>query len=136
MNTIKSRLIKELHNIKNAGLYKNERIINSQQSTEISVNNKKVLNFCANNYLGLANNQTLIKAAKDGLDRWGFGLSSVRFICGTQSIHKILESFLDYRERLCHVIHVSIRHVRLCLIIMPDRRRDGSVEIIVLFTAS
>ena len=92
MNTIKSRLIKELHNIKNAGLYKNERIINSQQNTEISVNNKKVLNFCANNYLGLANNQTLIKAAKDGLDKWGFGLSSVRFICGTQDIHKILES--------------------------------------------
>ena len=106
MNTIKSRLIKELHNIKNAGLYKNERIINSQQSTEISVNNKKVLNFCANNYLGLANNQTLIKAAKDGLDKWGFGLSSVRFICGTQDIHKILESkisnFLDTEDTILY----------------------------------
>jgi len=106
LNTIKSRLIKELHNIKNAGLYKNERIINSQQSTEISVNNKKVLNFCANNYLGLANNQTLIKAAKDGLDKWGFGLSSVRFICGTQDIHKILESkisnFLDTEDTILY----------------------------------
>ncbi len=106
MNTIKSRLQKELHNIKNAGLYKNEWIINSQQSTEIIVNDKKVLNFCANNYLGLANNQTLIKAAKDGLDKWGFGLSSVRFICGTQYIHKILENkiskFLETEDTILY----------------------------------
>ena len=91
MNTIQSRLQKELTDIKDAGLYKQERIIQSQQSTEISVNNKTVLNFCANNYLGLANHPQLIQAAKDGVEKWGFGLSSVRFICGTQSIHKQLE---------------------------------------------
>ena len=91
MNTIQTRLQKELKDIKDAGLYKQERIIQSQQSTEISVNNKTVLNFCANNYLGLANHPQLIRAAKDGVEKWGFGLSSVRFICGTQSIHKQLE---------------------------------------------
>ena len=91
MNTIQTRLQKELKDIKDAGLYKQERIIQSQQSTEISVNNKTVLNFCANNYLGLANQPQLIQAAKDGVEKWGFGLSSVRFICGTQSIHKQLE---------------------------------------------
>jgi glycine C-acetyltransferase len=91
VNTIQTRLQKELTDIKDAGLYKQERIIQSQQSTEISVNNKTVLNFCANNYLGLANHPQLIQAAKDGVEKWGFGLSSVRFICGTQSIHKQLE---------------------------------------------
>ena len=91
MNTIQTRLQKELTDIKDAGLYKQEHIIQSQQGTEISVNNKTVLNFCANNYLGLANHPQLIQAAKDGVEKWGFGLSSVRFICGTQSIHKQLE---------------------------------------------
>ena len=91
MDTIPQRLAIELAEIKSAGLYKDERIIESQQSAEITVNNENVLNFCANNYLGLSNDERLIKAAQDGLDEWGFGLSSVRFICGTQSIHKILE---------------------------------------------
>ena len=95
MNTITQRLATELAEIKSAGLYKDERIIESQQSPEIVVNNEKVLNFCANNYLGLSNDARLIKAAQDGLDEWGFGLSSVRFICGTQSIHKILENNLS-----------------------------------------
>ena len=95
MDTIKQRLKSELAEIKLAGLYKDERIIESQQSAEITVNNKNVLNFCANNYLGLSNDRRLIKAAQDGLDEWGFGLSSVRFICGTQSIHKILEDRLS-----------------------------------------
>lgn len=95
MDTIKQRLTGELAEIKLAGLYKDERIIESQQSTEITVNNKNVLNFCANNYLGLSNDGRLIKAAQDGLDEWGFGLSSVRFICGTQAIHKILEDKLS-----------------------------------------
>ena len=92
MYTIKENLKKEIKNIKNKGLYKDERIIQSPQNTEIFVNNKKVINFCANNYLGLSNHPSLIKAAIDGLEKWGFGLSSVRFICGTQSIHKTLES--------------------------------------------
>ena len=95
MNTITQRLATELAEIKSAGLYKDERIIESQQSAEIVVNNENVLNFCANNYLGLSNDFRLVKAAQDGLDEWGFGLSSVRFICGTQSIHKTLENKLS-----------------------------------------
>jgi len=91
LNTIKKRLQEELNNIKKANLFKKERIIQSQQSAEINVNNKIVLNFCANNYLGLANHPDLIETARKGVKKWGFGLSSVRFICGTQDIHKILE---------------------------------------------
>jgi len=91
LNTIQHRLQEEISGIKEAGLYKQERIIESQQQAEITVNKKQVLNFCANNYLGLANHPHLIQAAKDGVEKWGFGLSSVRFICGTQSIHKQLE---------------------------------------------
>ncbi len=91
MNTIQNRLQEEISGIKEAGLYKQERIIESQQQAEITVNEKQVLNFCANNYLGLANHPQLIQAAKYGIEKWGFGLSSVRFICGTQSIHKQLE---------------------------------------------
>ena len=91
MNTIQNRLQDEISGIKEAGLYKQERIIESQQQAEITVNKKQVLNFCANNYLGLANHPELIQAAKEGIEKWGFGLSSVRFICGTQSIHKQLE---------------------------------------------
>jgi len=91
LNTIQNRLQEEISGIKEAGLYKQERIIESQQQAEITVNEKQVLNFCANNYLGLANHPQLIQAAKDGVEKWGFGLSSVRFICGTQSIHKQLE---------------------------------------------
>ena len=81
----------ELNRIKNDGLYKKERIIESDQNANISVNNKTVLNFCANNYLGLSNNSDIIKSAQTALEQWGFGLSSVRFICGTQTIHTKLE---------------------------------------------
>ena len=95
MNTSKKRISKELDDIKSAGLYKNERIIETPQSAKISVDKKEVLNFCANNYLGLSDDKRLINAAKDGLDNWGFGLSSVRFICGTQSIHRQLEKYLS-----------------------------------------
>jgi len=91
LNTIQNRLKDEISAIKTAGLFKQERIIESQQQAEITVNEKTVLNFCANNYLGLSNHPELIQAAKDGVEKWGFGLSSVRFICGTQSIHKQLE---------------------------------------------
>ena len=82
----------ELDNIHDSGLYKNERQIQSSQSSEIMVNGESVINFCANNYLGLSNHPEIIKAAKAALDKWGFGLSSVRFICGTQNIHKQLET--------------------------------------------
>ena len=85
----KSYLENELSNISEAGLYKNERIIISAQGAAIRVlDGKEVLNFCANNYLGLSNNPSLIQAAKDALDTHGYGMSSVRFICGTQDLHK------------------------------------------------
>ena len=82
----------ELTNIENDGLYKKERIITSQQSAEIEVGGKRLLNFCANNYLGLSNNTEVMKASKDAIDSHGYGMSSVRFICGTQDIHKDLEA--------------------------------------------
>jgi glycine C-acetyltransferase len=84
-------LNKELEIIREAGLFKNERIIESEQGAEIVVKGKKVLNFCANNYLGLSSHPELIKAAHKEIDNRGYGLSSVRFICGTQDIHKTLE---------------------------------------------
>lgn len=90
--TMKSDLQKTLDELKEQGLYKTERIITTPQSSDIEVSTgEKVLNFCANNYLGLANHPEVIKAAQDIMDTWGFGLSSVRFICGTQKIHKELE---------------------------------------------
>ena len=82
----------ELQNIKNDGLFKTERIITSQQSAVIEANGKTLLNFCANNYLGLSNNPEVMKASQDMIESRGYGLSSVRFICGTQDIHKELEA--------------------------------------------
>ena len=91
-NSIKNRLIEELNEINKRGRFKNERIIKSAQGSEIKIEkNKKVLNFCSNNYLGLASNKTVIKKASKILKSHGYGLSSVRFICGTQDIHKELE---------------------------------------------
>ena len=88
----RTQLQETLNDIREAGLYKEERVITSQQSAEISVSTgAEVVNFCANNYLGLANNPELIEAAKEGVDKYGFGLASVRFICGTQDVHKELE---------------------------------------------
>ena len=89
---IQQHLQKELEDIKEAGLYKEERIITSPQGAEITLNTgQTVLNFCANNYLGLSSHPEVVQAAKDTLDSHGFGMSSVRFICGTQDIHKTLE---------------------------------------------
>ncbi|WP_418386962.1 glycine C-acetyltransferase [Alistipes dispar] len=94
---IKEHLQRELAEIEAAGLYKKERIIESPQRAEIEVAGRKVLNFCANNYLGLSDNKRLIEAAKQAMDRRGFGMSSVRFICGCQDIHKELEKAVsDY----------------------------------------
>ncbi|MFK6999526.1 glycine C-acetyltransferase [Flavobacterium oreochromis] len=89
---IKQFLKEELASIEANGLYKKERIITSPQGAEIRVNGKTVLNFCANNYLGLSSHPEVVQAAKDALDTHGFGMSSVRFICGTQDIHKDLEA--------------------------------------------
>jgi len=89
---LKQHLQNELKTIKEAGLYKSERILTSSQSAVIKLSTgEEVLNFCANNYLGLSNNPEVIKAAKDAMDSHGYGMSSVRFICGTQDIHKALE---------------------------------------------
>ena len=106
MYTNKKILNKELEKIKNDGLYKYEREIQSEQKSLINVNDINVLNFCANNYLGLSNDQRIKNAAIKGINNWGFGLSSVRFICGTQSIHKKLErnisTFLEKEDTILY----------------------------------
>src|SRR3990170_1238168 len=89
-----NRVAGELEEIKNSGLFKSERIITSAQGPEIQVNGKAVLNFCSNNYLGFSSYPDIIKEAHRSLDSHGYGLSSVRFICGTQDIHKALEQKL------------------------------------------
>jgi len=102
-----TRLQQELQEIKDAGLYKQERIIESPQGAEITVNGKKVLNFCANNYLGLSSHPKVIEAAHRAIDNRGYGMSSVRFICGTQGIHKELEQklskFLGAQDSILYV---------------------------------
>ncbi|MBL7683132.1 MAG: glycine C-acetyltransferase [Flavipsychrobacter sp.] len=90
-----TRIQKELQEIQEAGLFKNERIIASEQGAEITVNGQQVLNFCANNYLGLSSHPKVIEAAHKTIDSRGYGMSSVRFICGTQDIHKELEAKLS-----------------------------------------
>jgi glycine C-acetyltransferase len=90
--TLKKSFQTDLQDIKDSGLWKNERFIDSDQKSKITLQDgSSVINMCANNYLGLANNQEIIQAAKESLDRWGFGVASVRFICGTQTLHKRLE---------------------------------------------
>ena len=90
--SMKDHLTRQLGEIREAGLFKDERIIISPQSAAIRVKGgQQVLNFCANNYLGLASHPQIIEAARQSYDKWGYGLSSVRFICGTQEIHKELE---------------------------------------------
>lgn len=88
---IQNQLENTLDEIREAGLYKNERVIESPQEAHIEVNDQEVLNMCANNYLGLSDDPRIVEAAHRALDEWGYGLSSVRFICGTQEIHKELE---------------------------------------------
>lgn len=101
------RLSTELQDIEAAGLMKKERIIESEQGAEIIVNGKKVLNFCANNYLGLSSHPKVLAAAKATIDHRGYGMSSVRFICGTQDIHKQLEdklsAFLGTEDTILYV---------------------------------
>lgn len=96
----------ELTGLKATGLYKSERVISSMQSAEIEVGGNKVLNFCANNYLGLADSEELRDAAAKALDRYGYGMASVRFICGTQEEHKQLEarisSFLGLEDTILY----------------------------------
>lgn len=102
MSKILSHFAQELDSLKSQGLFKKERVISSAQQAEIEVNQKTVLNLCANNYLGLANHPEILEAATDALKTHGFGMASVRFICGTQDLHKTLEqrlaSFLEKED--------------------------------------
>ena len=104
--SLKKRLKIEIEEIKDSGRYKNERIITSPQKAIINANEDEVVNFCANNYLGLASDKRIIDAAKQSLDTHGFGLASVRFICGTQDIHKKLEeeisNFLETEDTILY----------------------------------
>src|SRR5438067_262902 len=88
---LRQHLRTQLDDLQAKGLYKRERLLQSPQGTAITVNGREVINFCANNYLGLANHPEVVAAAHDGLKRYGYGLSSVRFICGTQELHHELE---------------------------------------------
>ncbi len=106
-NDFYSHLNTQIDLVKEEGLYKAERVITTAQQAQIAVNTgEQVINFCANNYLGLANHPALISAAKAGLDEHGFGMASVRFICGTQDIHKELEeklsSFLGMEDTILY----------------------------------
>ena len=92
----KAHLVSEIENTKKAGLYKSERIITSPQSSVINTNNQKnIINLCSNNYLGLSSDPSVLEAAKESIDSHGYGMSSVRFICGTQNIHKDLEETIS-----------------------------------------
>ncbi len=106
-NSFYTRIEGEIESIKEAGLFKSERRIDSEQGAEIMVNGKKVLNFCANNYLGLSSHPKVLEAAKKTIDERGYGMSSVRFICGTQDIHKQLEqklsAFLGTEDTILYV---------------------------------
>ncbi len=104
---IRNHIMQEIKHIKDSGLYKNERVINGPQQSKILVHgDQEVINLCSNNYLGLANHPAVIASAQDSLEHWGYGMSSVRFICGTQSIHKTLEaatsSFLGTEDTILY----------------------------------
>src|SRR6476619_4640482 len=88
---LRDHLRTQLDQLKQTGLYKRERLIQTPQGSSIRVGGREVINFCANNYLGLANHPEIVRAAHEGLDEWGYGLSSVRFICGTQDLHRRFE---------------------------------------------
>ncbi len=94
-DTIRPILGEEIRKIRDAGLYKDERVLLGPQGARVRVQEREVLNFCANNYLGLSSHPGIVRAAHDALDRWGYGLSSVRFICGTQGVHKDLEGAIS-----------------------------------------
>ncbi len=93
-DSMRSHLVNQLAEIRNAGLEKQERVLMGPQGAVVSVLDRDVLNLCANNYLGLADDPDIVSAAKEALDRWGYGMASVRFICGTQEVHKELEAAL------------------------------------------
>src|SRR6267143_2518282 len=93
-NRMQAHLLAQLDEIRSAGLEKQERLLTGPQGSTVGVLDREVLNLCANNYLGLADHPDVVAAAKEALDRWGYGMASVRFICGTQEVHKELEAAL------------------------------------------
>ena len=96
MSTLLEHAVAELESIRSQGLFKSERTIDSPQQADIRLlDQRPMLNLCANNYLGLADHPEIVRAAHEGLDRWGYGMASVRFICGTQTIHRTLETKLS-----------------------------------------
>jgi glycine C-acetyltransferase len=107
-DTLSLHLRDQLAELKTKGLYKAERVIDSPQTATITVNGREVVNFCANNYLGLANHPDVVSAAADGLKQWGYGLSSVRFICGTQGIHKQTErAIATFFRKADSILYIS-----------------------------
>ena len=126
---IKQHLSQQLTEIREAGLYKEERIIESPQRAAISVKGKEVLNFCANNYLGLSDHPRLIEGARRMMEQRGFGMSSVRFICGTQDIHKQLEAAIsDYsRPRTPSSMRLVSMPTVACLNPCSPRRMPSSL---------
>ncbi|MHC4890711.1 MAG: aminotransferase class I/II-fold pyridoxal phosphate-dependent enzyme, partial [Planctomycetota bacterium] len=130
---MKSHITEEIKQIKDTGLYKAERIITSPQQATITVRGgQKVLNLCANNYLGLADHPEVIQAAQGSYDKWGYGLSSVRFICGTQEIHKQLEKkiseFLGTEDTIlycsCFDANTGLFETLLTVSTIPNISRD------------
>ena len=128
-HVFQAHLARELERIRGDGFYKSERVIVSPQRPQIELaSGTSVLNFCANNYLGLADDPRLVQAAKDGVDEYGFGMASVRFICGTQSVHKELEHHVvrmmerqgTLEELVKQVAENNIRLRRL-----EERNRNG-----------
>src|SRR5579864_8913636 len=120
-DSMRPHLTRQLQEIRDAGLEKPERVITSPQGSVVAVMEKEVLNLCANNYLGLADHPAIVAAAKDALDRWGYGMASVRFICGTQEVHKELEAALtEFLGTEDTIISDALNHasiidgVRLC----------------------
>src|SRR3981189_1580903 len=103
---MRTHLVAQLDEIRSAGLEKQERLLTSPQGSVVGVLGHEVLNLCANNYLGLADHPDIVAAAKEALERWGYGMASVRFICGTQEIHKELEAaltdFLGTEDTILH----------------------------------
>lgn len=128
---IDTRLTTELDSIRQAGTWKTERVISTSQSAHIKVeeSNNELLNFCANNYLGLSDHKDVVQAAKDALDQYGAGLSSVRFICGTQTIHKQRKVFSRAGDDVSHCTSVEQR-------IAQFHRREDAILYISCFDAN
>ena len=126
-DTINAVLRTEIEGLKAKGLYKAERRIESPQRSAITVNGREVVNFCANNYLGLANHPEIVAAAREGLTA-GAGLSSVRFICGTQDVHKRLEQIAKFFRTRQHPLHLLLRRQRRYSELLLSSRTRSSDE--------